>query len=120
MTNGNHFQSLHNSLLRMLRQIRKEEIRLGKKTNRTSAENAKLKELKKARFDVADQIIRLSDAQDVYLRSPAAAAVVLQKVQEAKTTAYNATRNLQSAEEALQKLSTIVQIVTGIAKLFGV
>lgn len=118
-TSRGYFRTLHGSLLRQLRPIRANELELMRKSPRTPAEEARLKELSKARREITQNIITLSDTEDAYLRSAFGVKQALKNLKSARDKAVRTTRSLNSINKALGTLSTITKIVTDLARIFA-
>lgn len=115
-----YFRTLHSALLKQLRPIRAEELALKRKKSRTSAEEARLEEVIAKRREVAKNIVVLADIEDAYLRSAKGTAVALRDLKAARDAAANTTRNLNTLNEALVTVSLMTQIITDLARIFGV
>ncbi|MGJ5621400.1 hypothetical protein [Sulfitobacter sp. MF3-043] len=115
-----YFRTLHSALLKQLRPIRAEELALKRKKPRTAAEEARLEEVIAKRREVAKNIIILADTEDAYLRSAKGTAAALRDLKAARDTAAKTTRNLNTINEALVTVALMTQIITDLARIFGV
>ena len=108
MARAGHFGSLLNSLLRLLRPIRREERALAKKTSTTAKVRMRMDELEHARFQITEAMVSLSDAEEAYGR---ASPITRDELKQAKLKAYRATRDLQSADDAMREMTTVLHLV---------